>query len=186
MISHPHYYSTWADWSCSFSCPVYFGEPDKQWLERIDTPGASIKFLIDIYTPLLPGSDTTAILAGGHFPGSLLLHWKDNLFIADTIFTSPSAMNPVPGKTDVISFTFFWSIPNRIPLHPQDILSIWRKVKGLDFSNAFGAFEGMDVRTRENEKVRGTGGVKGRLLESCKIYIKAMGWEKHDIFSESL
>ena len=126
------------------------------------------------------------ILAGGHFPGSLLLHWNDNLFIADTIFTSPSATNPVPGKAGVISFTFFWSIPNRIPLHPDDILMIWRKVKDLNFSNAFGAFKGQDVRIMDNESTRNTGGVKGRLLESCKIYVGAMGWTEHRIHKESL
>lgn len=186
VISHPHYYSTWADWSRTFSCPVYVGQPDEKWLECTDTPGAEICFLSNIYTPLLEGSGITAILAGGHFPGSLLLHWKKNLFIADTIFTSPSAMNPVPGKPGVISFTFFWSIPNRIPLHPDKILMIWRKVKGIEFENAFGAFKGMDVRTVDNEAERKTGGVKGRLLESCKIYVGAMGWSEHEIFSETL
>lgn len=185
VISHPHYYSTWADWSRTFSCPVYVGEPDRKWLERVGTTGADVRVLSETYTRLLPGSGITAILAGGHFPGSLLLHWNDNLFIADTIFTSPSATNPVPGKSGVISFTFFWSIPNRIPLHPDEILMIWRKVKDLNFANAFGAFRGMDVRTSENEVARGTGGVKGRLLESCKIYVGAMGWTEHEIFRES-
>lgn len=186
VISHPHYYSTWADWSRTFSCPVYVGQPDEKWLERIDTPGSKICFLSKTYTPLIEGSGITVILAGGHFPGSLLLHWNSNLFIADTIFTSPSAMDPVPGKAGVISFTFFWSIPNRIPLHSNEILMIWRKVKVIDFENAFGAFKGMDVRTMDNELQRETGGVKGRLLESCKIYVRAMGWAEHEIFDERL
>lgn len=185
-VSHPHYYSAYADWSRTFHCPVYVGAPDKSWLERTDTPDLDLRFLSDIYTPVLKGSGATAMLAGGHFPGSLLLHWESNLFIADTIFTSPSAMNPVPGKEGVISFTFFWSIPNRIPLHPDDILMIWHKVKDLKFHSAFGAFAGMDVRTMSNEDERGTGGVKGRLLESCKIYTRAMGWREHQIFEDML
>ena len=51
-----------------------------------------------------------------------------------------------------------------------------------------GAFKGQDVRTQRNERERGTGGVKGRLLESCKIYIGAMGWreDQHAIFAEKL
>lgn len=186
VISHPHYYSTWADWSRMFHCPVYIGKPDEGWLERLGTVGTTLNLLSETYTPILEGSGITAILAGGHFPGSLLLHWKVNLFIADTIFTSPSAMNPVPGKPGVISFTFFWSIPNRIPLHPDDILMIWGKVKGLRFENAFGASMGMDVRRMDNEAERGTGGVKGRLLESCKIYVGAMGWTEHGIFRQTL
>ena len=190
VISHPHYYSTWADWSRTFSCPVFAGAPDEEWLQRRDTPGSELCFLTDTYTPILPDQieGVTAILAGGHFPGSLLLLWEENLFIADTIFTSPSATNPVPGKDGVISFTFFWSIPNRIPLHPDDILMIWKRVKDLEFHTCFGAFKGQDVRTMDNEAARGTGGVKGRLLESCKIYVRAMGWkqDQHAIFAEKL
>ncbi|KXT17561.1 hypothetical protein AC579_6174 [Pseudocercospora musae] len=114
-------------------CPVYVGDPDKIWLERVVSPGADIRFLTETYTDILSGSGTTAILAGGNCSGSLLLHWEKTLFIADTIFMSASAMNPVPGKDGVISFTFFWSIPNRIPLHPDDMVKIWRMVKTLDF-----------------------------------------------------
>ena len=189
VISHPHYYSTWADWSRTFNCPVYVGGLDKEWLECTQIHGADIRFITDTYTPIkLNGTDSeaVAILAGGHFPGSLLLHWEKSLFIADTIFTSPSATNPVPGQPGVISFTFFWSIPNRIPLHPNDILKIWKDVKDLEFDTCFGAFEGMDIYTMENEEERGTGGVKGRLLESCKIYVGAMGWKEHDILQQML
>jgi glyoxylase-like metal-dependent hydrolase (beta-lactamase superfamily II) len=193
VISHPHYYSTYADWALTFSCPVYVGAPDKEWLEQTDTLGLDLRFLDQVYTPINLGpeskpSNATAVLAGGHFPGSLLLLWKGTLFTADTIFTSPSATNPVPGKPGVTSFTFFWSIPNRIPLHPDEVLQIWRKVRSLEFVRAYGAFEGMDVRTMSNEDSRGTGGVKGRLLESCKIFVGAMGWKegRHEIFRESL
>lgn len=140
----------------------------------------------DPYTPILPG--VTAILAGGHFPGSMLLHWRSVLFIADTIFVAPSALEPIPGRPGKISFNFWWSIPNHIPLHPDAILRIWRLVKGLEFGTCLGAFEGQDVFTRGNEAARKTGGVKGRLLESCKIYVRAEGWRdgEHEILAESL
>jgi hypothetical protein len=59
-------------------------------------------------------------------------------------------------------------------------------IKGLDFHTAMGAFNGMDVRTVEGEQERGTGGVKGRLLQSCKIQIQAMGWTKHVLLEETL
>ena len=36
---------------------------------------------------VLPG--VTAIKTGGHFSGSLVLHWERKLFIADTIVTVP-------------------------------------------------------------------------------------------------
>lgn len=40
---------------------------------------------------MLPG--VTAIKTGGHFPGSLVLHWEKKLFIADTIVTVPVSTN---------------------------------------------------------------------------------------------
>ncbi|KAK5101038.1 hypothetical protein LTS08_004644 [Lithohypha guttulata] len=187
VISHPHYYSTWADWSRTFKCPIYVGTPDKEWLERLDTPDAEIRFLPELSTPILlrdKDIGMNAIVTGGHFPGSLLLHYKDVLFIADTIFAVPSATDPVPGRPGKISFTFWYSVPNRIPLDPDEMLRIWRIVKDLDFQTAIGAFEGMDIYTMDNEKGR-TGGVKGRILESCRITTKAMGWKEHAIFSES-
>lgn len=107
---------------------------------------------------------------------------SESSFLLFTMFNSDVSHS----QDGVISFTFFWSIPNRIPLHPDDILSIWRQVKLLEFHTAFGAFKGQDVRTRPNEKARGTGGIKGRLLESCKIYIKAMGWDSHALLEETL
>ena len=189
VISHPHYYSTWPDWSRTFQCPVYVGAPDKEWLERTDVEGAEMRFLTDTYTPIeLNGHDSkaVAILAGGHFPGSLLLHWERTLFIADTIVTVPSATNPVPGKKGVISYVFEYSIPNSIPLHPDDILTIWNTVKDLEFDTTYGAFKGMDVHTMDNEKERNTGGVKGRLLESCKIFVRASGWTRHGILEVTL
>ena len=59
-------------------------------------------------------------------------------------------------------------------------------MKDREFDTCFGAFEGMDVYTMDNEKERKTGGVKGRLLESCKIYVRAMGWKEHRMLEATL
>lgn len=188
VISHPHYYSTWADWSRTFQCPIYVGASDKQWFERLDTPGSDVHFLTDVSTPIrIRNQDIgmNIIVTGGHFPGSLLLHYKDVLFIADTIFPVPSATDPVPGRPGKISFTFWYSVPNLIPLNPDEIYRIWLIVKELEFETAIGAFEGMDIYTMENELGR-TGGVKGRILESCKIATRAMGWNQHASLEETL
>lgn len=50
------------------------------------------------YATILPG--ITAIKCGGHFPGSLVLHWTEYqgiLFIADTIVTVPVCSFVVQG-----------------------------------------------------------------------------------------
>jgi hypothetical protein len=33
VISHPHYYTTYAEWSKTFKCPVYTSEDDNMWLD---------------------------------------------------------------------------------------------------------------------------------------------------------
>ena len=94
MISHPHYYTTYADWAQAFDCPVYISADDQEWmcqkpptpqtLQFIDGPAGTSK-------QVLPG--VTAIKPGGHFPGSLVLHWEKKLFIADTIVTVPVSVS---------------------------------------------------------------------------------------------
>ena len=89
-ISHPHYYTTYAEWSKAFKCPIYVGADDQEWL--CEKPPSSDTFrLIDgpsgSTEEIVPG--ITAIKTGGHFPGSLVLHWENKLFIADSIVTVP-------------------------------------------------------------------------------------------------
>lgn len=178
-ISHPHYYTTIHNWSASFpNTPVYVGGPDQEWLVDAAGRDSNIHFLGQMHTHILP--DVIAILSGGHFPGSLCLHWDEQLFIADTIFTVPSARNPRPGEEGQISYTFWYSVPNRIPLSPSQIWGIWESVEGLEWHSTFGAFRGMDVRTSEEEVRRGTGGVKGRLLESVRIFVRKSGWARKE------
>lgn len=94
IISHPHYYTTYAQWSKAFKCPIYVGADDQEWLCR--RPPSTQSFHL-IHGPagakqsICPG--ITAIKTGGHFPGSLVLHWENKLFIADTIVTVPVSLH---------------------------------------------------------------------------------------------
>lgn len=96
MVSHPHYYTTYATWSQAFNCPVHVSANDQEWLcQKPPTPQALrlIDGLAGVVEEVLSG--VTAIKTGGHFPGSLVLHWEKKLFIADTIVTVPvSVMCP--------------------------------------------------------------------------------------------
>lgn len=86
VISHPHYYTTHLDWAEAFGCPVYISEEDEGWTSREDVHGR--RSLIKGATEeIVPG--VTAVKVGGHFPGSLVLHWKEMLLIADSIVTMP-------------------------------------------------------------------------------------------------
>jgi glyoxylase-like metal-dependent hydrolase (beta-lactamase superfamily II) len=105
VISHPHYYSTWADWSRTFRCPVYVARADEEWVEypNPESSGAEIRWLEEEKTDVC---GIQVVVAGGHFPGSLLACWEGVLFIADTVIMAPSALNPEPGKEGVVSFGF--------------------------------------------------------------------------------
>ena len=186
VISHPHFYTTWADWSRTFNCPVYMASVDSVWANHTASPppGATLKLLDQTYTELLPG--ICAAICGGHFPGSMVLEstHQSSLFVADTILAVPSAHNPDPAKPGVVSYSFLWSIPNAIPLGPDDILKIWRTLKTFDFTKTYGVFAVMsNVKESEGQRMS----LKQRLLESAKIAIKSMGFdESHGIFSETV
>lgn len=60
---------------------------DKKWLCRNAGSALGLRFMNDEQTTIIPG--VTALKLGGHFPGSLVLHYDDKLFIADTIVTVP-------------------------------------------------------------------------------------------------
>ena len=186
VISHPHFYTTWADWSRTFKCPVYISAVDSVWANRSKSPpsGATLKLLDETYTEVLPG--VTAAICGGHFEGSMVLHSKQHqsLFVADTIFATPSSHNPDPTKPGVLSYSFLWSIPNMVPLGPKEILKIWRTLKVFDFERTYGV---MAVITNVAEREDQTISLKARLLESAKIFVRKMGHdESQEIFAETM
>jgi len=180
VISHPHFYTTWVDWSATFKCPVYMSRADSVWANRTSTPWADLQLLTDQETELLPG--VTAVKCGGHFEESLVLHWDSLLFVADTLLMVRSAQNPDPAKKGVASYSFMWSIPNWIPLPPDKIMQIWRAIKPYKFKATFGVFQSANVVEKPGQRMS----LKERVLESAKIQIKAMGWDEHEVLAEAL
>lgn len=90
VISHPHYYTTYVEWALIFNCPIYISDDDQEWLCRKPPLSNILRFI----TGAVPARQeiskgVTVIKMGGHFPGSLVLHWEKKLFIADTIVTVP-------------------------------------------------------------------------------------------------
>ena len=87
MISHPHYYTSYVQWAQTFGCPVYTSIEDEEWLDRQDAHEVDRRLIRGPTETVVEG--VTAIKTGGHFDGSLVLHWKDKLFIADSLVTVP-------------------------------------------------------------------------------------------------
>ena len=83
VISHPHFYTTYVEWAKAFNCPVYTAAEDAVWLHRTKTPGVDHRLIQGATETVLEG--VTAIKTGGHFDGSLVLHWERNIFIADSL-----------------------------------------------------------------------------------------------------
>ena len=90
VISHPHFYTTYAVWAKVFACPIYTSAEDEVWFSRRLQESEALRCVtgdVGASTEILKG--VTAVKLGGHFPGSLVLHWENKLFIADTFVTVP-------------------------------------------------------------------------------------------------
>ncbi|HWJ29574.1 MAG TPA: hypothetical protein VNS32_23750 [Flavisolibacter sp.] len=128
-ISHPHYFSTIAEWSERFgNIPVYINRLDAKWLGR--KPGNLLLWEND-EKEIWDG--IKLIRCGGHFPGSCVLHYphgKGSLFVGDTIQVNPT-QNTV---------SFMYSYPNLIPLPKKDIVQINDAVKEITYDAMYGAF----------------------------------------------
>ncbi|KAF2001180.1 hypothetical protein P154DRAFT_173095 [Amniculicola lignicola CBS 123094] len=178
IISHPHFYTTHLEWAAQFKCPVYTAAADAEWLNREDKHG--VRKLVEgkgMQIPEVEGSKVTAIVAGGHFDGSMILHWEGRIFIADTMMSVPSGLyhqDRLPGTT---TYAFMWSYPNMIPLPPSKIHGIWLALKPFAFEASYGGFMGQNVVRAD---------LKEQVLESMKICVRTAGHESAEIYGESL
>ena len=75
------------------------------------------------------------------------------------------------------TYAFMWSVPNMIPLGPEEVWAIWKALRGFEWTVTHGLFLGWDVRGDD---------VKARLLESMKIHVRRMGWGEHEILRETI
>ncbi|KAI9744408.1 MAG: hypothetical protein M1818_001937 [Claussenomyces sp. TS43310] len=182
VISHPHYYTTHLEWAETFKCPVYLSAEDSKWLCREDK--TSSRKLIEagkteLEIPDKEGNSTgvKAIKLGGHFPGSLVTLYDGRLNVADTLVTTPAGLGDwkdKPRPEGMNSFAFFWSIPNMIPLPPDEIAGMWTVLRDYEFGSTHGAFLGTDIVAED---------VKERVFASMKIQVQGEGcsedfWEK--------
>jgi glyoxylase-like metal-dependent hydrolase (beta-lactamase superfamily II) len=154
-ISHPHYFSTIAEWSHRFgNIPVYVHTLDAQWLGRKDP---MIRLWEGMELTLHDG--IKLVCCGGHFPGASVLYWpskKGSLLVGDTIQVSP----------DLKTVSFMYSYPNLIPLPEREIRAIEASVKELRYDAMYGAF-GRYIYT----------GAKQAMDFSVKRYLKIFGSE---------
>ncbi|KAH8906240.1 hypothetical protein BR93DRAFT_928838 [Coniochaeta sp. PMI_546] len=180
VISHPHYYSTHTEWSRAFGCPVYTAARDAEWKAIT----AETDKLLHADQDVFEVDGVKILQLGGHFPGSLVLLFDGRLLIADTLLTTPSGVgkwevNAAGEKREkprgLNTFSFMWSIPNWIPLSPDEIVRMWSVLKKYDFRSTHGAFVGQDI-----EDVC----IRQRVLDSMQIQVRHMGWVDHPFLKE--
>ncbi|MBO9594912.1 MAG: MBL fold metallo-hydrolase [Niabella sp.] len=124
-ISHPHYYTTMADWSRAFQAPVWIHQRDADWIPRRDF---ELQLWEGLKKELLPG--VTLINSAGHFDGGTVLHYDRFLLPGDVIQVAP----------DLKTVSFMYSYPNYIPLNKKSILHIRASLEGVAFDAIYGAF----------------------------------------------
>lgn len=135
------------------------------------------------------GTSLRVFKLGGHFPGSLVLLAYRRLLIADTFVTAPAALGDWSVGPEGVregekrkrpegmnTYSFMWSIPNMIPLGPEEIAEMWTGLKWWKFVSTHGAFVGTEVRDGDGSTDKT---VKERLLESMQMQVKHMGHKDH-------
>lgn len=127
-ISHPHYYTSMAEWAHRFDCPVHLHRADAAWVMR---PDPALAFwdgeLFDL------GEGLTLIRGGGHFPGGTMLHRADG---AGSLL-SGDIIQVIPDRAHV---AFMWSYPNYVPLADAEVQRLAATVEPFAFEAIYGAF----------------------------------------------
>jgi glyoxylase-like metal-dependent hydrolase (beta-lactamase superfamily II) len=132
-ISHPHYYTTMVEWAHAFECPILIHEDDREWVMR---PDDAVEPWAGETNEIGPG--VTLIRLGGHFSGGQVLHWGDR-----KLLLSGDIVQVIPDRGYV---SFMYSYPNLIPLPPERVDDIVRRLEPWDFDTIVGAWWGTVTR----------------------------------------
>jgi glyoxylase-like metal-dependent hydrolase (beta-lactamase superfamily II) len=156
-ISHPHFYSSMAEWSRAFGgIPIYLHEADQAWVMRDDPAivywgGGSLE--------VEPG--LTLIHCGGHFAGSTVLHWAGGADGLGALLTGDTIMVAQDRRT----VSFMYSYPNLIPVDAATVGRIVEAVDPFEFEQIYGGWTGKNVLEAGEQAVR----------YSARRYLRAIG-----------
>lgn len=155
-ISHPHFYSSLAEWSRALGgVPVYLHADDREWVMR---PDDAIVLWEGETREIAPG--LTLIRCGGHFPGATVLHWAEGAGGKGALLTG----DVIQVGEDRKSLSFMYSFPNFIPLNARTVKRILAAVEPYRFDAVYGGWFGRNVLT----------GAKQALSRSVDRYIRAI------------
>lgn len=144
-ISHPHYYTTMAEWAEIFDVPVLLHAADRRWVMR---PHDRLRFWEGDRLSLHDGM--TLIRCGGHFEGGAVLHVPDAGERRGALF-SGDIIQVVPDRRWV---SFMYSYPNLLPLSEKQVRYIAHSVRDYRFERIYGAFHPREVLCNGEEVIR--------------------------------
>jgi hypothetical protein len=134
-ISHPHFYTTNAEWSRSFDAPVYLHAADKTWVQN---PHAGIEHWDGDTLDLLP--DVTLIRCGGHFPGGTVLHYAKGAGGKGQTRGIVCSGDILTVVADRKWLSFMRSYPNLIPLSAGEVEAIGKAMAPFEFETIYGHY----------------------------------------------
>jgi hypothetical protein len=138
-ISHPHFYSTMTAWSAAFGdCPVYIHAADAEWVQE---RGPGLHLWEGPALEPLPG--VTLINTGGHFDGSVVLHWAAGADGRGVLLTGDS----ITVVSDRRWVSFMYSYPNLIPLRDGEVRRIVDSVRPYAYDRVYSLAQGRVTAT---------------------------------------
>ena len=135
-ISHPHYYTTMAEWAHAFGCEVWLHEADRDWVMR---PDPALRFWSGDAVRL-PG-DVSLVRLGGHFDGGTVLHWPQGCAGRGALL-SGDILQVVPDGSHV---SFMYSYPNYLPLPASTVRVMEERLAPYDYDAVYGAFQDAEI-----------------------------------------
>lgn len=128
--SHPHFYSTVAEWSQEFGAPAWLPSADAEWRMRTDFE------IVEWSGEAEPLPGALVVEVGGHFDGSSVLHWSNGEDSSGVLCTGDS----IYVAADRRWVSFMRSYPNLIPLPAPEVLRIAGTVGRLRYDRLYGGW----------------------------------------------
>jgi len=146
-----------ADWSQAFGgAPIRLPAADREWVQR---PSPAIEHW-EGSAELLPG--LTAVVCGGHFEGSSVLHWAAGAGGRGALLTGDTVMV----ASDRRWVSFMRSYPNYLPLPAAAVRRITEALEPLRYDRVYGN-PGWEKQIES--------GARDAVARSVERYLEAIG-----------
>lgn len=153
-ISHPHFFSSMADWSEAFgNIPIYLHEAHRK---HVVQPVPQIRYWSGNWHQL--AEDLTLVRVGGHYTGSTVMHWSEAADGSGALFPGDS----IRVANDRDWLCFMYSYVNFIPLSANRVRAIGKAVEPYPFERIYGYWFHHNVMS----------GAKARLEASIDRYCR--------------